>query len=138
MEVAAICLPNIPIVFVGKRVAAKHVKLARWHDEVRRICIESSRVSRTHLRFNRARSAEIEAAQDAIVTFRQTLFEVVTKTEIESQFSRDTPVVLEEEPVIDRLDRVVDRIIDLTCVTTGTGCRNTEQERSDVAAKNIS
>src|SRR6185503_18302357 len=94
------------------------------HDEVRRVCVESSRVSSTRLRFDRARRAEVKATQNAVEAFSQTLLEIETKTEIQSQLSRNAPVILEEHPVIERLHRVVDRVIDLARVTAGACSRN--------------
>src|SRR5688572_7552215 len=114
------------------------MEVGRRNDEVRRVCIEGRGVSRAYLRFNRARCAEIETAQDAVVTFGQTLLNVVTKTEIERQFTREAPVVLEEHTVIKRLDRVVDRVVDLAGIAARTGGRNAEQKRGEVAAKYIS
>ena len=111
------------------------MEVCRRHDEVRRVGVERSRVGSAHLRFNRARRAEIEATQNAIETFGQTLLEIETKTEIERQLSRDAPVVLEEDSVIERLDRIVDRVIDLAGVAARTGGRNTEQERSESRPK---
>src|SRR5215217_8502071 len=104
------------------------------HDEVGRVCVESIRVSSAHGGFDRARCAEVEATQNAVEAFSQALLEIVTKTEIQRQLSRNAPVVLEEHPVIERLHRVVDRVINLARVTARACGRNAEQERSEIAS----
>jgi hypothetical protein len=65
LEVTAIRFPNVAVVFVGKSVAAEHVEVRGRHDKVRGVCIERSGISGAHLRLNRARRAEVEAAQNA-------------------------------------------------------------------------
>ena len=75
--------PNFVVLCPATAQHAEYVELARWDDKVRWVCIESSGVSCAYLSFDWARRTEIEAAQNSVVTFRQTLLEIVTKTQIE-------------------------------------------------------
>ena len=111
LYVSLVSIPRRAIAAVSESVSAEHLELRGRENEVRRVCVKGCGVGSTRSRINRTRSVQIESALNAVVALRQRSLQFIAHAQVQRDLRRQSPVVLNEEAVIVRLNGVGYRVI---------------------------